>query len=417
MVNIYKQLINEFLSALNKIFDFYNMRPKYHIEEYIQDVINSISPEFNAVPTLSTIYEEQEETFVRMTREQSYLLDFLEEQNIAAIQGGAGTGKTILAVEKARRLSLNENVLFLCFNHFLLEHLRDTFGSEMPNVEFYNLNSLASKAMNKEATEADILKFLNDYDNYLNGWKYKSIIIDEGQDFTEDQVELLSEIAKLNEGSFYIFYDKNQLVQQRNSLSWASEIECRLVLSLNCRNTRSIAETSAAPLNIKNIKMRQEIKGTKPNFYIVNSADDVRTQVAQLIRKYTDEGIKKNQIVILTMKTTETSVLANYTSVGSYLLSTSRKERGIFFTTAKKFKGLESDVIIIIDIDDDTFRNPETKRIFYVGTSRAKHYLELVAILNTNQERALAQRLSENGQINARIAIMGGLKVKIAAKL
>lgn len=263
----------------------------------------------------------------------------------------------------------------------------------MPNVDFYNLNSLVSKAMNKEATEADIIKFLNDYDKYFGGWKYKSIIIDEGQDFSEEQVELLSDIAKLNDGSFYIFYDKNQLIQQRNSLSWASEIECRLVLSLNCRNTRSIAETSVAPLNIKSIKMRQEIKGAKPNFYIVNSKDDVKNHVAQLIRKYTDEGIKKNQIVILTMKTIETSVLANLTSVGPYLLSSSRKERGIFFSTAKKFKGLESDVIIIIDIDDDTFRNPETKRIFYVGTSRAKHYLELVAILNSNQERALAERL------------------------
>lgn len=59
--------------------------------------------------------------------------------------------------------------------------------------------------------------------------------------------------------------------------------------------------------------MCQEIKGAKPNFYIVNSKDDVKNHVAQLIRKYTDEGIKKNQIVILTMKTIETSVLTNLT--------------------------------------------------------------------------------------------------------
>lgn len=415
---LFKEDMDNPQHAVDKVFNFYSMHNNYtYTQEDTNTVIRSLSPEFNAVPSLSTIYFEQENCFVRMTKEQSYLLDYLEEQKIAAIQGGAGTGKTMLAVEKARRLSLNENVLFLCFNHLLLEHLRDTFGNEMQNVDFYNLNSMACKAMNKEVTEMEIIKYLNDYDKYFNGWKYKSIIIDEGQDFSEEQIELLSDIARLNDGSFYIFYDKNQLVQQRNSLSWASEIECRLVLSLNCRNTRSIAETSVAPLNVASIKMRQEVQGSKPNFYIVNTVDEVKNYVTQLIRKYTDEGIKKKQIVILTMKTIETSVLAGSKSVGPYPLSLSRKEKGIFFTTAKKFKGLESDIIIVIDIDDETFKNPETRRIFYVGTSRAKHYLDLIAILDTNQERILAERLTDNVQKNVRIAIMGGLKVKIAPKL
>ena len=49
--------------------------------------------------------EVREEQFIRLTREQSILLDFLEEQDRAVIGGGAGTGKTILAVEHARRLA------------------------------------------------------------------------------------------------------------------------------------------------------------------------------------------------------------------------------------------------------------------------------------------------------------------------
>ena len=51
--------------------------------------------------------EEAEYYFNRMTMEQTRLIEYLDEQRVAAIQGGAGTGKTMLAIEKARRLSVN----------------------------------------------------------------------------------------------------------------------------------------------------------------------------------------------------------------------------------------------------------------------------------------------------------------------
>src|SRR5699024_12783736 len=86
-----------------------------------------------------------------MTKEQSYLLDYLEEQDIAVIQGSAGTGKTLMAVEKAKRLSKDEKVVFLCFNSLLLESLNERYKEELHNVTFTNLHSLVSKAYNKQA--------------------------------------------------------------------------------------------------------------------------------------------------------------------------------------------------------------------------------------------------------------------------
>ncbi len=60
-----------------------------------------------------------------MTNQQSAILEFLGEQPTAAIHGPAGTGKTLLAVEKARSLSRSgHNTLYLCLNEFLLESLR-----------------------------------------------------------------------------------------------------------------------------------------------------------------------------------------------------------------------------------------------------------------------------------------------------
>ena len=54
------------------------------------------------------------------------------------------------------------------------------------------------------------------------------------------------------------------------------------------------------------------------------------------------------------------------------------------FSTCRKFKGLEADAVILIDVDDTTF-NPKNVQLYYVGTSRARIRLDIVAILDDDQ--------------------------------
>jgi len=402
------------LRSIEKVFEYYGMHEKpYYSQNDVDFVIKVLSPKFDAIPSLTVRLAEQTYMFNRMTQEQSYLLDYLEEQKVAAIQGGAGTGKTMLAVEKAKRLSLNDKVLFLCFNKLLLDFLKGTYGDILHNVDFYNLPALVCKQKNVSDCDGNsgISEYLNDFDKYA--WPYKHIIIDEGQDFLEEHITLLSAIAELNEGCFYVFYDKNQLVQQRHSLEWVQTIECRLVLSANCRNTKNIATTSNKSIGIDNVKMRVDIPGSKPNFHITRSKDQLCERIHSIIRNYTDNGLLKKQIVLLTAKTEESSLLRNSSSVGAYHLSREIADGGILFTSARKFKGLESDVIIMVDVDDDTFNNDEARRVFYVGASRAKHYLEIVAVLNDEQISLVSENLTRQRGKNAKMLIGSYLKVKI----
>lgn len=76
-----------------------------------------------------------------MTTEQIYLLDYLEEQDEAAVHGVAETGKTILAVQKAKSLAQTDCVLFLCFNRFLKSHLEQAYGNTT-TITFYTLDGL-----------------------------------------------------------------------------------------------------------------------------------------------------------------------------------------------------------------------------------------------------------------------------------
>lgn len=348
-----------------------------------------------------------------MTSEQSSILDYLEEQRVAAIQGGAGTGKTMLAIEKAIRLSGNGKVLFLCFNRFLLNYLRENYSMQHPDIEFYNLPSLSvSKTGNINAIDNDsITAFLNEYDP--DNWPYRHLVVDEGQDFLPEHISLLKTIAEMQKGCFYIFYDKNQLVQQRQNMDWIDNLDCRLVLSANCRNTRSIAITSYRPIGIDSVKMRTEVIGNKPQLYIENDASGGCDRIAKIIRQYTDNGIQRKDIVILTAKTEDTSILTGIDSIGSYGIKSEPKENGILFTSARKFKGLEAQVVIMVDVDETTFETEESKRVFYVGTSRAKHFLEFVSVIDEKQLSLMADRLVGQKAKNAKLTLGSQLKVKL----
>lgn len=390
---------------------------EFYSDEDAAFAIQRLSPSFNTVPAMSVRIAEQDYLFHRMTTEQSYLLDYLEEQKVAVIQGGAGTGKTMLALEKAKRLSANSHVLFLCFNKFLLDTLIKEHAQNYPNIDFYNLQALTCKFTgNIDAGGNDGISEFLLYADEQESWVYDNVIIDEGQDFLEDHLSLLYSIAERRGGAFYVFYDKNQLVQQRQSLDWVKSVECRLVLSANCRNTRNIAITSNKSIGIENIKMRKDIPGDKPNLYISSSVNAAIERITSTIRTYTNAGLKKSDIVILTVKTMETSILANASGVGAYKLARDIDEQGILFTTCRKFKGLEAKVIIVVDMDDTTFANEEARRVVYVGTSRAQHYLDFVSVMNSDQIERLAAYIQGKTVKNPKFIISSQLKVKVISE-
>jgi hypothetical protein len=69
-------------------------------------VFDALAPTLLIVRSVRQTLDERQEQLVQLTREQARIVDFLDEQLHAAILGPAGTGKTLLAVEKARRQAL-----------------------------------------------------------------------------------------------------------------------------------------------------------------------------------------------------------------------------------------------------------------------------------------------------------------------
>lgn len=342
-------------------------------------------PSFNLVKSISNSIAVNNEVIHLLTAEQSKLIDYLEEQESAVIHGAAGTGKTLIAVEKAERIASKTNkVLLICYNRYLKEELDLRITN--PYVEVHNINSLASKLLNHyDVTEDDLIAFLESTNQENFG--YQSVIVDEAQDFSEELIILLG-LHKTQ--SFYLFYDKHQLIQKQSIPSWLQDADCRLILSKNCRNTISIAKTSTSPIKIVTKKHLRAVEGIKPYIVTNNDTDILLDSLYRTILNLkSKEGIKPEQFIVLTVKTEEKSILNNSNVLRKL------QNLGIKFTTARKFKGLEADIVLIVDLDQDFFDSNQANNILYVASSRAKNLLYLYFNCNDDESNDIAQRIDD----------------------
>ena len=103
-------------------------------------------PTFDIVESVASTALVTTRNYIQMTKQQASILEFLREQPPAVIPGPAGTGKTMLAIDKAKMLAAEgKSVLYLCFNEFLLAYVKEYYATE--HITFHNIRSLAEELM------------------------------------------------------------------------------------------------------------------------------------------------------------------------------------------------------------------------------------------------------------------------------
>lgn len=386
-ITLTKEDLVDPLPSIERIFSMElpnGMKTSLTEKETDRLLLGILCPSFDLVPSLSFEHDLKKQVFHRMLSEQSCVLNYLVEQKTAVIQGAAGTGKTLIALEKARRhAAAGERVLFLCYNKFLRDHI--AINSPHECVDYYTIDGFACRICGTTEPNYILLRArLEEY--YLNeNFPYTHVIIDEGQDFGQlgiEENEIIGLIENIivdresPDGSFYVFYDSMQLVQGDKIPEYIQNADCKLTLYKNCRNTENIATTSMKPIRSRKPKLIDGcVKGSVPKMYFCDSGALQRKQVENIIKEYEAKGIR--DIVILTCKTESTSVLAQNIYDGKF----NRKYR---FTTCRKYKGLEADAIIVVDLDEAVLTT-NASRLFYVGSSRARLFLSLLCELTQEE--------------------------------
>ena len=369
-------------------------------EAEAQKLIREIfCPQFNVFPSASLDSDLKKLVFHRLLREQAGILNFLEDQRSASINGAAGTGKTMIAIEKAQRNAAeNQSTLFLCYNSQLKKFLSENYSN--PKIHYYTIAGLACKLCNTTFPDYKRMKNVLE-DMYFSGtFPYDHVVVDEGQDFGSeileqtDILQLIHDLIIDNEeknGTFYVFYDRLQLIQADKIPQFIEDSDCKLTLYRNCRNTENIAVTSLRPSSERKPKLLENaVKGTPAKIHFCDTEAKAMEELDMTIDNILAEGFK--DVVILTCKTEDSSLLKSGIKDGRYR----NKYR---FTTCRKFKGLEADAIILIDVDGESF-NPDNVLIYYVGTSRARLRLDVITMLSDEECLDILQNtLKRTGKI------------------
>ena len=378
------------LPAIEKIFSIHARRGDQDIaqkmtEAEVHTLLTSfICPRFDLAPSILEKRADEKVIFHKLLAEQKKILDFLVDQPIAVINGAAGTGKTWVALEKARRhADEGEEVLFLCYNRQLKDFLEKRTSSKgYQNIHFYSIDGFACAVCNTPESDFPLLNKVLQKMFMEDKFPYQHIIIDEGQDFGQDFIEengimqLLCDIVTADEskdGTFYVFYDRLQTIQGKKLPKFIEDADCRLTLTRNCRNTENIAKTSVAPVTQRKPKLFElAMPGDVTKIAFCENTEQVIKAVDVSIAELEEHG--EGSTVILTCATSGTSVLRDSLLGGKY--------KGKYvFTPCRKFKGLEADNVILVDVDGNTF-NPEDVLMYYVGTSRAKTGLRIITSLD-----------------------------------
>ena len=384
-----EQLLNP-SEAIRHLFEYWqgeDQHPKGPGPEGVRLLNELLARSFTIRTRLGVELDYEDARIIQLTESQMKILDFLSFQRRAAIQGCAGSGKTMLALEKARRLA-NEgfDVLLTCFNVALAEYL-DKRAPD--NVDVYHFHGLCEEMINEAGIRAAPPKDQREYYDYflpdmlldaidVLGPRYDAIIVDEGQDFKEDWWLALQELLRDQEnGIFYVFFDDNQNLYRGADHIPGIIDSPPFTLTDNCRNTQEIHHL-VARFHPNGAKIGCIGPQGRPPAWISYDShrqlqDLVRRTLYQLVHK---EGVAVQDIVILTPKAERRSVFKEGLRLGNFTIT--RKpfpegENSVWVTTIHAFKGLERKVVLLAELDPWASRKLE--RLLYVGSSRARTHL------------------------------------------
>jgi Nuclease-related domain len=349
----------------------------------VDQIERALAKSFEVPAPLSIQLAEEERELLRLTEEQYDILDMLERHPRAAIGGCAGSGKTFLAAEKARRLAdRGFRVLVVCFNRFLAEHLRRGLG-DIAGVDVFSYDGLCRSVVTEAGValppEVDVkgeywgeLRDLFAEHVGVAAGRYGALIADEAQDFHEDwwlPLQLLLEHP--DDSPLYVFFDDNQRIfPVPKNLPVRDE---PYQLTHNCRNTQAINELVNAFYKGGTIRALGP-PGTPldPHFYKTES--ELLEQLDLNIRRWIEEaGVSPEDIALLTPKGAHRSALWRVDSLGGATLTDDPWTAGVLRTSIYKFKGLERLVVGVVELES------VRDEVFYVGFSRPNVFLSIFA--------------------------------------
>lgn len=371
-----------------EIFRYFNVKRGGHASFMAPDAQKKFISLINKRVALSVaagaLIEDKERELAEINQTQDVVIDLLTHYPRAFIIGGAGTGKTWIAIKKIKRCLISgKHPLFLCYNATLAARVKRNIG--MAGADVYSIDELAETILGTACETAPSVNGCKEYSNLLEQLpdlqQYDLVVVDEAQDFTEDWAYCANLLVKGN-GSLYVFYDESQNLFSRDFGDKFFIDGEPFVLRYNIRNTSNIYQYTLNRTALGTDTLVNQIEGVEPDVRKLTRKQAVISFVDSIVNKLVNkEGVSPEKIVILSNQRLDQSVLSDVSYVGGYPLTSlaDTVPGGVVFASVEDFKGLESDIIIFINHTYKGEANTEGIRsIQYTALTRARFYLYVI---------------------------------------
>jgi len=382
--------------------------------DQIESIVKACVPVQRSHPDARDEILQREAAIENVLREQqkpALLLSTSNERLVVA--GGAGTGKTLIAMEVARRAAESgRRVALLCFNQLVgdwMEREITKTGPPLPNL----ITGRAIRVMaamtgieipaepSQTFWETELPQLLEDCltdPDFKIDAAFDYLVVDEAQDLLSRPrlwsclMEFLD--GGVEKGRFAIFGDfQNQVLSERAAMLEnleALELSSRpakWTLMENCRNYRIVGDTAVLLAgfggNVYSAYLRSG--GGVQNYDICYYETDEGQldQVRRWIGEFKAQGYRPSEITLLSFRTDAMSAAARLRSAGYKIFPVRQAGNAMSHASIHSFKGMENKVIILTDVVLGT--QNFHRDMFYTGMTRATESVRILCEKNSQQ--------------------------------
>ncbi|MBB3472747.1 nuclease-related domain-containing DEAD/DEAH box helicase [Sphingomonas sp. BK345] len=425
----FRDTISHYISALQRHWhdvcadrhrrSYRGLRP-----EEIRLARQILRPDLDTALSLGGYLTGIEERLLYLSNEQIRVSRRLAANPRTVARGAAGTGKSVIALERARQLAADgKRVLMLCFNQLLASHVRQGLaaGPAGPRPEVRHVHALYHELIKS----AGLLDRLGSEDSSHPDFfpkrfpelaaealceqatgRWDVIVLDEAQDLLTpehlDVIDLLVE-GGLRRGRWHFFLDPNQNIY---GVETQDAVDRRLAdcapafddLFENCRNTRQVAVQASIVSGI-DLAVAGAPDGPQCPVTYHSGREEGIAQLEEIIRDLTAQDVPSRDIAILSTRRHENSIMAGRREIAGRRLAEPSDEAAlrsgaILFTTMHAFKGLERQVVIATDLED--VGHERMAMLHYAGLSRARTLLHV--LMPASERRAYDRQAEKFGR-------------------
>lgn len=341
-----------------------------------------------------------------------------------AVEGEAGTGKTMVALLLARHFrSAGKRVLLLSSNRLLNEYLKSEVGSEVEVKTYIEFGEdfgvhLLNPAAGYEGKREDwsqleaperLMQAIDESET-----RYDVLLCDEGQDVQPFWWEAIETVLGDEDSHFIIFFDRSQGVFGAGGAEHGFIPEKVLPIAppyfplvYNYRTTREIAAFARSfRTGTQVMQSHCGRLGYIPELIVYDDAADCRARLGRLFRKlFREEGVSPDDVTLLSARNPKTpeSVLKPTDLIARYGLRHlsgdklhaphTKMDQKVDLSTISGFKGLETPIAVLLNLSEYNLPldNPIMASLVYVACTRAKHML-YVMVQKDDPKRAAFEK-------------------------